>query len=78
LLCDLFDEAVDAETARLHRNKLADQLHAVYETAPPADRQTFQKARRTLAPADESALADEEIDQFLPKSLQKTRKSEAA
>lgn len=78
LLCDLFDDAIDAETARLHRNTLTDQLHSIYETAPPADRQTFQKARRTLAPVDESALADEEIDQFLPKSLQKTGKSEAA
>ena len=78
LLCDLFDDAVDAETARRHRNALTEQLHAIYETAPPADRQTFQKARRTLAPVDESALADEEIDQFLPKSLQKKGKSEAA
>jgi hypothetical protein len=78
LMCDLFDEAVDAETARLHRNALVDQLNAIYETAPPADRQTFQKARRTLAPVDESALTDEEIDQFLPKSLKKTGRSEAA
>jgi hypothetical protein len=47
----------------------------VYENAPPADHQAYLTAGQSLRTADERALADEEIDQFLPKSLHAAGKS---
>ena len=53
------------------RDTLMKELHAVYKHAPPADRVAYQSARDSLHMADATALADEEIDRFLPVSLRK-------
>jgi len=70
LLSDLADGAIDANTARERRDLLLNELHGIYEHAPPADGPAYQAAGRAAAIASESALTDEEIDTFLPKSLQ--------
>jgi hypothetical protein len=75
LLSDLSDGAIDVDTARRRRDELTTELRGVYENAPPADHQAYQTAGESLRTADERALADEEIDQFLPKSLQAAGKS---
>jgi hypothetical protein len=54
-----------------------DMLRAVYEDAPPADRAVYDAARQALPGAHETALTDEEVDRFLPTSLQKGGKSAA-
>ena len=82
VLSDLADGAIDLETARIRRDALMDELNAVYEHAPPLDYQSYQTAKQA-ATADggtltEATLTDEEIDLFLPKSLQKTGKSATA
>jgi conflict system pore-forming effector with SLATT domain len=77
LMSDLRDGAIDANAARHWRDVLMKELHGVYENAPPADRQMYETARKALSAADEVALTDEEIDRFLPGSLQKTGKSAA-
>jgi hypothetical protein len=69
LLADLSDGAIDVDAARRMRDALALELHAIYQDAPPADREAFEAAGR--AAAHEGALTDEEIDMFLPRSLQK-------
>lgn len=71
LLSDLADGATDLEGARHRRDALMSELHAVYENAPAADRPAYQAAARSASVVDEPALSDEEIDLFLPKSLQK-------
>ena len=75
LLSDLTDGAVDVATGRRRRDELTTELHGVYENAPPADHQAYQTAGQSLRTADERALTDEEIDQFLPKSLHGSAKS---
>jgi hypothetical protein len=70
LLSDLSDGAVDVETVRRRRDDLAAELRGVYENAPPADPQAYQTAAKAIETGDERSLTDEEIDRFLPKSLQ--------
>jgi hypothetical protein len=75
LLSDLTDGALDAATGRRRRDELTTELHGVYENAPPTDIQAYKTAGESLRTADERALTDEEIDQFLPKSLHASPKS---
>jgi hypothetical protein len=78
LLSDLSDGAVTLDGARSRRDWLMSELHGIYENAPPADHQAYQSAAKAILTADESAMPDEEIDRFLPKSLHKAAKSPAA
>jgi hypothetical protein len=72
VLADLKDGALTIEAARDRRDALMATLQRVYEHAPAADREKYQSARLSLATLDEARLTDEEIDRFLPPSLQKT------
>ena len=81
VLSDVSDGAIDLETGRLRRHDLMNRLHGIYENAPPAEYQAYQAAARAILttgeaalPDEETALQDEEIDRFLPKSLQKADK----
>jgi conflict system pore-forming effector with SLATT domain len=78
LMADLRDGAIDITGARHWRDGLMRDLHHIYENAPPADRQMYEAAKKVLAATDEAALTDEEIDRFLPQSLQKPGKPAAA
>lgn len=75
LLSDLHDGALGVDAVRRKRDELIGELRLVYEDAPPVERKAYQTAGQAIRTEDEKALADEEIDQFLPKSLQaaKTR-----
>jgi hypothetical protein len=78
LLSDLSDGAVDIDTVRRRRDELATELRGVYESSPPADPQAYQTAADAIATGDERSLTDEEIDRFLPKSLQSVGQSAPA
>ena len=71
LLSDLRDGVLTPEGARERRDILMASLHRIYEDAPLPERARYQSARESLGPVKEHALSDEEIDQFLPASLQK-------
>jgi hypothetical protein len=71
LLADLNDGVLTADGARTRRDALMAALHQIYQDAPAADRQAYQAARDMLGTADDAVLSDEEIDRFLPASLQK-------
>lgn len=75
LLSDLHDGALGIDAVRRRRDELIAELRQVYEDAPPAERKAYQTAGQAIRTEDEKALTDEEIDRFLPKSLQaaKTR-----
>jgi hypothetical protein len=77
LLSDLADGAVDLDTVRQRRDDLMVELHAIYESAPAGDAHAYQPAAKSMAATEDTALADEEIDLFLPKSLQKTGQTAA-
>jgi hypothetical protein len=75
LLSDINDDALDQDTARSRRNALMNELHAIYQSAPPLGRRIFAASTKNADTAEETALTDAEIDRFLPKSLHGTRKS---
>ena len=77
LLADLKDGHITIDHARERRDALMATLQAVYEKAPSADRSALDAARHAMPAEHEAALADPEIDRFLPESLQKTGKSAA-
>jgi hypothetical protein len=71
LIADLRDETLTLDAARARRDALMEMLHGVYDNAPPAERSVYAAARQALPGTDEDDLTDEEINQFLPASLQK-------
>lgn len=77
LLTDLKDGGLALDEARDRRDAVMRELKAVYENAPPADRKSYEAARRALPTAHEDALTDDEVDRFLPSSLKKGGKSAA-
>jgi hypothetical protein len=77
LLSDLSDGAIDIDSVRRRRDQLMTELQAVYSDAPPADHEAYQTAAQAIVTADERPLTDEEIDRFLPKSLQTAAKAAA-
>jgi hypothetical protein len=77
LLADLRDGDLPLDKVRERRDALMSILQAVYEKAPPADRAAYEAARREVPADHEAVLSDEEIDRFLPASLQIGNKSAA-
>jgi hypothetical protein len=77
VLADLQDGQLTLDAARAERDALMARLQAVYDSAPPADRALFEAARATPPNVHEDAILDEEVDRFLPKSLQKGGQSAA-
>jgi hypothetical protein len=73
VLADMRDERLTLDAARERRDVLMATLHTIYEEAPPADRALYEAARNALPAIDEGNLTDEEVDRFLPGSLQKGR-----
>ena len=77
LLADLYDGGITVDVARERRDALMERLHDVYRNAPPFDRSAYEAARSAAPGDDEPVLNDEEVDRFLPESLQKSGKSAA-
>jgi hypothetical protein len=72
LLSDLQDGVIDVEAARRQRDALMEELHGIYANSPAPDSQAYRTVGETVGTTDDEALSDEEIDLFLPKSLQKS------
>lgn len=77
LLADLQDGHITLDRARERRDGLMSTLQTIYEKAPAADRAAFEAARHAAPAEHETALTNEEIDRFLPESMQKSGKSAA-
>ena len=71
LLADLRDGELSIDDARERRDVLMDKVEAVYEDAPPAERAMYEAAHGSTSSTHDGMLSDEEIDRFLPVSLQK-------
>ena len=76
-LCILADYeaglATDQETIK-RRDKINDELSAIYKNAPRTTQCAYEKARKALKENEEMTFSDEEIDAFLPKVLRKILK----
>jgi hypothetical protein len=75
LLADVHDQTLDANAVAQRRDALAREVRAVFEFAPPADRQTYQIARAALGGARNRNYSDDEIDALLPPSLRRPKEA---
>ena len=71
LLTDLRigDSSLDAY--RVRRDKLVEDLHAIYSGAPSTNSEAYQEAQRALKVSEDMTFSDEEIDAFLPKEMKR-------
>jgi hypothetical protein len=69
LLADINDGAMHEDVARARRDTLMAEVTALYDGAPQLARRIFKTSRASVEGDEEIALADEEINRFLPKSL---------
>jgi hypothetical protein len=70
LLAEIRDGLLDNDELMRRRDALAQQVQAIYEHAPPADREALAAAAAEVA-SKEGTLTDAEIDKLLPASLRK-------
>jgi hypothetical protein len=73
LLAEVHDEALDGGAIAVRRDALMEEARACFEHAPPADRQTYDIARKALAGTSGSGYSEEEIDALLPASLRRPK-----
>lgn len=73
LLTDLQDGKVSTEVARKKRDELQARLVTIYETAPRTSAKAYRDASDGLKNREELTFTDEEIDEFLPKALRRSR-----
>ncbi|MFE5672762.1 SLATT domain-containing protein [Agromyces sp. NPDC056523] len=69
LLSDLSDNAVDPDSARARRNRLADDAQYAYELAPDTSPRSYRAASKALQVDEDMTFSDEELNHFLPKAL---------
>jgi hypothetical protein len=67
LLAEIHDQLLDLPAVAQRRDALLKEVSELFEQAPPADRTTYEIARKTLA----ASYSDEEVDRFLPQSLRR-------
>jgi hypothetical protein len=71
LLTDLRMGERPIEELQKGRDKLLEDLHAVYSGAPSTTYQAYKKAQEALKHLEDLTFSDAEIDAFLPKALKK-------
>ena len=77
LLADVHDQLLDMPTVADRRDALMQEARAVFEHAPPADRQTYDITRTALSGEGRRGYSEDDIDALLPASLRRP-KDEAA
>jgi hypothetical protein len=71
LITDLRMGERPIEELQKGRDKLLEDLHAVYSGAPSTTYQAYKKAQEALKHLEDMTFSDAEIDAFLPKALKK-------
>ncbi len=67
LLAEIHDQLIDLPTIAQRRDGLMKEVAELFEQAPPADRATYDIARKVLS----GAYSEQQVDQFLPLSLRR-------
>jgi hypothetical protein len=78
LLADVHDQVLDASGIADRRDALMQEARAVFEHAPPADRQTYDVAKAALTGAGRKGYSEDEIDALLPESLRRPKGADVA
>lgn len=73
LLADVHDQVIDGSAITDRREELMQEARAIFEHAPPADRQTYDVAQAALAGGGRKGYSEEEIDALLPESLRRPK-----
>jgi SMODS and SLOG-associating 2TM effector domain family 4 len=73
LLAEVQDQLLDAQAVAQRRDWLAREVRSVFEYAPPADRQTYEIARKAFGGVKHAGYSDDEIDALLPPSLRRPK-----
>lgn len=71
LITDLKMGTQPVETIQIARDRLLNELHAVYSGAPGTTYRAYRKAQKALAQFEDMTFSDQEIDAFLPNQLTK-------
>jgi hypothetical protein len=77
LLAEVRDESLDGGAIAARRDALMEEARACFEHAPPADRQTYDIARKALSGTGGSGYSEEQIDALLPASLRRPKNAAA-
>ena len=78
LLAEVHDQFLDAPAIAARRDALMEEVRACLESAPPADRQTYDIARTALSGKGRRGYSEDDIDALLPASLRRPKESAAA
>ncbi|MDD2863945.1 MAG: SLATT domain-containing protein [Methylococcales bacterium] len=73
LLTDIRAEMLSCDEIRKIRDKLQIDLHKLYKGSPRTITKAYTEASKALKKMEEMTFSDEEIDNFLPKSLRKVQ-----
>ena len=71
LLAEIHDQLIDVPAVAQRRDSLLKEVAELFEHAPPADRATYEIARRTVGGTHGGGYSDQQVDQFLPMSLRR-------
>lgn len=74
LLADYEAGLATEQEAIKRRDKINDELSAIYKNAPRTTNRAYNKAKIALKENEEMTFSDEEIDTFLPEVLRKIKK----
>jgi hypothetical protein len=75
LLVDVAMKEKPLEALQEQRDRLVEELHAVYMGAPSTTFRAYTKAQEALKKLEDMTFTDSEIDAFLPKELKRNRDS---
>jgi hypothetical protein len=78
LLAEVQDQMLDPHAITERRDLLAREVKTVLEYATPADRETFEIARKALGGVRRTGYSDLDIDALLPQSLRRAAEAHAA
>lgn len=71
LITDIVMKIGEKEGWLKQRDVLLDDLHHVYQGAPPTDSKSYERAQDALKNREDLTLSDAEIDAFLPSDLRR-------
>ena len=69
LLADVEDPSISTEALRSRRDKLQEQLHVIYKSAPSTDSRAYATAKKALKGKEELTFSSSELDELLPRHL---------
>lgn len=73
LIGDIHDKIISEKVARARRDSLLQRLGAVYADCPDVNHEAYEAARKALKINEEMTFSSQEIDQFLPAPLRRSK-----